>query len=200
MKKFVFYIIAAATLGAAAMPIAGCTDGSRRTLDAPVATEESSAKATPARSVGSVLRDIGSAPASAAVTDFVQPWRWIGPAVVAAGVGAFILGGAATGWSMVALGAGVTFLGASVLQYPWLSLILVVVLGAWMVGLVKRGQSVKDGMAKVVEAVEQAPHKEEITKALKEQGPAVVQLVRSVVDPIKVKLAGGKSVAGAGES
>lgn len=188
MGKIVFCVMSAAALCGAMLVSGGCLD--RQTTGKTPAPGESSTKTTPAggKSVGSVLRDLGSAPASAQVAEFVKPYRMIGPIIVVAGIAAFFLGGAATGWSMIAMGAAATFIGASVMQYPWLALILVVVLGAWMVGLVRRGKKTEGGLSELVQVIQEAPHKKEITAALNAKGIKVTSKVRAVVDPIKQAL------------
>lgn len=197
MGKIAFCVIAAAALCSAMIVAGGCLD--RQTTGNATAAPgpgESSAKATTAggKSVGSVLRDLGSAPASGDVVAFVQPYRLIGPIVVVAGIAAVFLGGAATGWSMIAMGAAATFLGASVMQYPWLALVLVSLLGIWMIGLVRRSKKVDDALGEIVPAIQKAPHKKEITDALKSKGMEVTERVRPVVDRIKRKIGIGKEI------
>lgn len=178
--------------------IAGCFKQPEQTADAgavkPVAesTAVSTAKAEPAtkRSVGAVLKDIGAAPAAAIISDYTKPFFGTGLILIVLGAVMFaFFGGKGSAVGMVAIGVFTTWTGTSIIQYPWVTLLVPVAIAVILVLVVRHCWQIRKAAAVVVESVENAEHKGEVTAAIKEHGQEAVQLVRWLVDPIKALLA-----------
>lgn len=164
---------------------------------------ESSAKSIPAKSagagVGSVLREIGSAPASELLAGYFKPYPLVGLGLIVLGALSFVFGGKGNGVALVVIGFVTGMGGASVVQYPIVSLMVPLAVGGLLVYAVWQLAKAKKAATVLVDSVENAEHKAEVTGAIKEQGIEAVQLVRWLVDPIKAVLA-KKEGAAMGES
>ena len=206
MKNNILFGVFAAGAIVACLVFAGCfrkaEEPTGQGAGKPAATataSESSAKSVPARSagtgtgagagVGSFLREIGSAPASDLLAGYFKPYPLVGLGLIVLGALSFIFGGKGNGIILVAMGFVTGMAGASVVQYPFVSLMVPLAVGALLVYAIWQLTKAKKAAAVVVDAVENAENKAEITAGIREHGPEAVQLVRWLVDPIKTGLA-----------
>lgn len=146
---------------------------------------------------GSIARDLQSAPAVQAVVDMVQPYKWLGPALVLLGVAAFCAGKRGAGLSLAAMGGMASYIGAALIQFPWLALLIALAAGVWIVVLAIQESRTKARAAVIVDAVNNAEHKAEITGAIKAQGAKTAAFVDALVTPIE-RMRDGKGAGGIG--
>lgn len=151
-------------------------------------------------SLGSLLREINSAPADAAVREFLAPLRWSTYLFFALAIPCLLLRSWVTAGAMVATGLSINIFGAHFVAHPWTMLILFVlivavclygVVDAW---LAKRACDKAEKVIDVTTMVtENLPEGEAIKLGIVHEGPEVEDMVRSVVGASKKRLrAAGK--------
>jgi membrane protein implicated in regulation of membrane protease activity len=197
------------------MTLAGCFKTPSMPPPAKAAAE-STAKAVPAAaasggaSVGAFLQDIGSATAGAVVSEHMSPFFLAGLGLVILGGLTMVFGGKATGFTLIALGMATTGTGVLFIQYPWVVLVIAVVIGVLVAVMAytrnKDRQQLEgtaaeaarqaeelDALGKAAElitqVVETVPGGKEVKAGLRALGTEKMAAVKKVVSPIKEKLA-----------
>ncbi len=180
------------------------------------AAGESAAKAVPAAaasggaSVGAFLADIGSATAGAVVSEHMTPFFLAGLGLVILGGVTMVFGGKATGFTLIALGMTTTGTGVLFIQYPWIVLVIAVVIGVLLAVMTYTRSKARQQLSGTEEAaarqaeeldafgkatgfiaqvIEAVPGGAEVKAGLRALGPEPMAAVKKVVSPIKEKLA-----------
>lgn len=152
-----------------------------------------------ADSLGGYLRALASSPASGEVAKAMDGLCNAGTLFLVLGGVAVILKGRRTGFLLMGVGALMLAAGVLFLQYPWIVLAVAVVVGIVVaVNLIQQWRE-KEDVAKqleqehaalevAAEVIQTIPEGKAVKKAFVDKGAAVVQLLDSVIDPIKEKL------------
>ncbi len=207
INKWAFIMVLVSVVGCATM--AGCF----RVASPAKAAGESAAKAVPnGASVGAFLADIGSATAGAVVSEHISPYFLAGLGISILGIVTIALGGKATGTTLFLLGIATSGTGVLFVQYPWIVLVIAVVIGVLLAVMTyTRSKAQKQLEGTAAEAAQKAEEVGAFDKALRllaqgievcggdvktwlrEEGPDAVQAVKKVVSPIKAELAKAQS-------
>lgn len=189
--KTIIIIVALLALSGLTLYVAGC-----------VGAERVQPKTAPPASVGTVLRDLGTAPASLMVSEAMRPFFLAGLGFIVLGGLAFCFGGKGTGLTLMGIGALTTAAGVLFIQYPWMVLALALaaglaalfaVHGSWRARRSLRNKTEElaqadAAMAVIAEKIQTVKGGERVKAGIKAAGPDAVNTVRRVIGPIKDKL------------
>ena len=151
---------------------------------------------------GSVLRDLGSAPAGLAVVEGTRPFLTAGLALAIVGGVMFAFGGRGTGLSLMGVGAIISASGVLFIQYPWVVLVAAILASLPLMASAYSGWRTRRELATkaaeltdadnalevLAEQIETKNGGEEIKAGIKSLGPEAAKRVRKVIAPIKDKL------------
>lgn len=164
---------------------------------------DAAAKPDAKPTVGTVLRDLGAAPASLMISEAMRPFFLAGLGFIVLGGLAFCFGGKGTGLTLMGVGALTTAAGVLFIQYPWAVLVVALVAGLAALAAVYGGWKSRRALESkaaaladadkalevLAEATQKAKGGKEVKAGIKSMGTEAVAVVRRVVDPIKDKLA-----------
>lgn len=195
--KNILIVVLAVVIAAASLTAVGCFGFKPKSSVPALGDKKASEVGGSSGGVAKILRDVGSAPAAAIVSDKMGPFFWAGLGFIVLGGVAIFLGARATGLSMFGLGVGIVAVGVFFSLYPWMVLVAfalaAVVIMAKVIDAWRKGKVIEI----ITETVENTPGGKDVKAGIKDRGYSAARIVRAVVDPIKAKLA---KKAGAGEA
>ena len=193
MRNKILYLVCIIAVTGAITLASGCFEKA-----ASNSIQAATGKTTP----GTVLKDLGTAPASAAVIANLKPFFtscWI--LLIVGGLLAAV-GGRSTGIMVVGVGVVSVMTGTLLAQFPWIALaVAVLALAAGSMEVIARWRSRraldkanaeidkrKAAETIIAEAVQTSKGGKDVKAKIKTMGVEAVKTVREIIDPIKEKL------------
>ncbi|MCC8181076.1 MAG: hypothetical protein LIP23_09240 [Planctomycetes bacterium] len=176
----------AGTTAMALATVIGCAT-SRRNADIDAANQ--------AVGLAAALQSVGSAPATLAISESMQPFFAAGLGFIILGGLVLALGGKFTGLTLMGLGVATTGTGVLFVQYPWSVLVLALAAAllatyAAVAGLRSRRELDQNRAAleATAEIIQKVPEGRAVKDGLAALGPDKESEIRAVIGPIKDKL------------
>ena len=152
-------------------------------------------KTAPASGVASTLRDMGSAPAAAAISEPMRPFFAAGLGFIVLGGAAMCLGGRKTGATLLFFGVLTTATGVLFVQYPWAVLCVALAAGLLAIAAVydrfrtrRELERDREALAITTEVIQNCPEGGAIKQGISGLGRDWEEKVRQAVRPIKERL------------